>query len=114
MECTLDIQHVEDYANALYNRNLVMGGFTNSSNNSVVVRRNLNIHQKGVVVLVTPLDLILYYPIIEVEPATINFGSIWIGNSSKASFTIYNYSGKLTNTKIKRMESFNYSNKESW
>lgn len=109
MECTLDIQHVEDYANALYNKTLVKGASTNDSDNSVIVRRNLNIHQKGVVVLITPLDLILYYPIIEVEPTTINFGSVWIGNGSKASFAIYNYSGKSYNhynTKMEFIRSF--------
>lgn len=93
MECKVDVKQVEEFAGVLYNESIVKGAWANSDD-SVTVCRNLNIHQKGVVVLVTPLYLILYYPVIKVIPTVLNFGNIWIGNSYKASFTIYNYSGK--------------------
>lgn len=93
MECKVDIKQVEDFASALYTENTVKGISANEQSNSVTVRRYLNIHQKGILLLVTPMDLILYYPIIAVEPTLINFGNVWIGNNSRATFTIYNYSG---------------------
>lgn len=94
VQCNVDKNYVEELAGTLYNRRMSRGAFAGPSDNSVIVRRNLNVHQKGVVLLVTPLDLKLYYPAITVQPVVINFGNVWIGNSAKSSFTIYNLSGK--------------------
>lgn len=91
--CTVSLADVNCFAGCLSKENNIEDVLVDTDNKSVTVIRNLNIHQKGVTLQVIPLQLTLYYPEIMVEPTTIHFGDVWIGNSSKASFTIYSTSG---------------------
>lgn len=96
IECRLTIKDIENYAEMLFTKNTGKGTAQKITNSNIVlVKRNLNIKLKGVAVLTTNLELVIYYPIVEVQPSILNFGNVWVGNSSKAYFTIYNYSRKF-------------------
>lgn len=100
VECAMVMRDLEEFAGALYQRGSVKGAKAIADNSTVVIKRNLNIKLKGVAILVTPLELVIYYPVIEVKPMILNFGNVWIGNSCKASFTIYNCCGKIKNHNV--------------
>lgn len=89
VKCTLGVKDLEEFAEAL---DTTKGA---ACNNAVLIRRDLNISLKGCAVLATSFEAKIYYPIFEVQPTILNFGNIWIGNSRKESFTIYNYSGRF-------------------
>lgn len=97
MLCEIDIKDMEEYATTLYKMNAVKGVSVDDdgdNNNVVVIRRSLKINLKGISLPPTTLELILHFPILEIHPTVLNCGNVWIGDSNKSSFIIYNCSGR--------------------
>ncbi|KAF5296355.1 hypothetical protein FQR65_LT10247 [Abscondita terminalis] len=94
IECVMDSEQVLRYSDMLFNTKAsIFPEDVDFDDNSVVIKRNLEIHQDGVASQVLPMEFKIYYPVFEVSDKTITFGIVFIGNTRRSLLTLFNTTG---------------------
>ncbi|KAF2903634.1 hypothetical protein ILUMI_02541 [Ignelater luminosus] len=94
LECNIDAEEVLQYSDMLYNeKTTVFPEIPDFKQNSVTLLRYLNIHQHGLKKQITSMELIILYPKMQVSHTTVDFGTVYVGNTKKMLITLTNPTG---------------------